>query len=76
MKSKHETKKRVLDEMLPCVAPVRWQKDRIIHLFVFHVLVYVCVFGWEGGGWGGGERERERKYLAPCVCAFMCGWVI
>jgi hypothetical protein len=74
LKSKHETKKRVLDEMLPYVAPLRWQKDRIIHLFVFHVLVCVCVCLVGGGRGGEREREREREAVSCTlhVCIYVC----
>ena len=37
------------------------------------MLVYVCVFGWEGGGWGGREREREKVSCTLRVCIYV--WV-
>jgi len=41
LKSEHEPKKRVLDEVLPFVAPVRRQKDRFFHLHCLYIYIHL-----------------------------------
>ena len=39
--------------------------------------VFVCLFVWDGAGWGGGGEERgrggeERRERGDCLCFFLC----